>query len=267
MPEMLGPTGAMVGAGLATSCCLLTDGRFSGASRGFIVVRLFLPLHSPRQLTSHAGSHHSRSVRRRSDRPRRRRRHDHRRFRFAQHRGRRFGRGAGAEEAEVGAAGEEAHAGSVVPLCEGTSSLLEEEGGADGLGVRRTSREPSMERILTRRGTWKPGNWNMDFVERARCVDEDRGRIRRLHVLLPLLPVSFLSTACSPVQRLFDRQKPFSITTTSTTTLRKASDQRSRVFSSTSARSPNPSTACSQGARELSSAVLRLLCPVERALL
>lgn len=40
MPEMLGPTGAMIGAGLANSCCLLTDGRFSGASRGFIVVRL-----------------------------------------------------------------------------------------------------------------------------------------------------------------------------------------------------------------------------------
>jgi len=37
MPEMLGPTGAMMGAGLGTSCCLLTDGRFSGASRGFII--------------------------------------------------------------------------------------------------------------------------------------------------------------------------------------------------------------------------------------
>jgi dihydroxy-acid dehydratase len=39
MPELLGPTGAMIGAGLAQTCCLLTDGRFSGASRGFIIVR------------------------------------------------------------------------------------------------------------------------------------------------------------------------------------------------------------------------------------
>lgn len=37
MPEMLGPTGAMIGANLANTCCLITDGRFSGASRGFIV--------------------------------------------------------------------------------------------------------------------------------------------------------------------------------------------------------------------------------------
>jgi Dehydratase family len=33
----LGPTGAIMGAGLGTSVALITDGRFSGASRGFII--------------------------------------------------------------------------------------------------------------------------------------------------------------------------------------------------------------------------------------
>ncbi|KAL8284107.1 hypothetical protein RQP46_004856 [Phenoliferia psychrophenolica] len=37
MPELLGPTGAIMGAGLGGKVCLLTDGRFSGASRGFII--------------------------------------------------------------------------------------------------------------------------------------------------------------------------------------------------------------------------------------
>lgn len=37
MPEMLGPTGAIAGAGLSASTALITDGRFSGASRGFII--------------------------------------------------------------------------------------------------------------------------------------------------------------------------------------------------------------------------------------
>jgi len=37
MREMLGVTSAMVGAGLADSCALITDGRFSGATRGFMV--------------------------------------------------------------------------------------------------------------------------------------------------------------------------------------------------------------------------------------
>ncbi|KAI0032466.1 dihydroxy-acid/6-phosphogluconate dehydratase [Vararia minispora EC-137] len=37
MPEMLGPTGALMGAGLGGSTALITDGRFSGASRGFII--------------------------------------------------------------------------------------------------------------------------------------------------------------------------------------------------------------------------------------
>jgi dihydroxy-acid dehydratase len=33
----LGPTGAIAGAGLAKTTALITDGRFSGASRGFII--------------------------------------------------------------------------------------------------------------------------------------------------------------------------------------------------------------------------------------
>ncbi len=37
MPEMLTPTSAIVGAGLANDVALLTDGRFSGGSHGFIV--------------------------------------------------------------------------------------------------------------------------------------------------------------------------------------------------------------------------------------
>jgi dihydroxy-acid dehydratase len=37
MPEMLSPTAAIVGAGLAAEVALITDGRFSGGSAGFIV--------------------------------------------------------------------------------------------------------------------------------------------------------------------------------------------------------------------------------------
>ncbi|KAJ8509070.1 hypothetical protein ONZ45_g8741 [Pleurotus djamor] len=37
MPEMLGPTAALMGAGLGNSTALITDGRFSGASHGFII--------------------------------------------------------------------------------------------------------------------------------------------------------------------------------------------------------------------------------------
>ena len=37
MPEMLGPTGALMGRGLGGSVALITDGRFSGGSRGFVV--------------------------------------------------------------------------------------------------------------------------------------------------------------------------------------------------------------------------------------
>lgn len=37
MPEMLKPTAALVGAGLANDVALITDGRFSGGSHGFVV--------------------------------------------------------------------------------------------------------------------------------------------------------------------------------------------------------------------------------------
>ncbi|TIC02123.1 dihydroxy-acid dehydratase [Wallemia mellicola] len=37
MPEMLTPTAALYGAGLSQSSCLITDGRFSGASHGFVI--------------------------------------------------------------------------------------------------------------------------------------------------------------------------------------------------------------------------------------
>ncbi len=37
MQEMLGPTGALAGMGSATSVALLTDGRFSGGSRGMAI--------------------------------------------------------------------------------------------------------------------------------------------------------------------------------------------------------------------------------------
>ena len=36
MPEMLTPTSAIMGAGLGKTVALLTDGRFSGGSHGFI---------------------------------------------------------------------------------------------------------------------------------------------------------------------------------------------------------------------------------------
>jgi dihydroxy-acid dehydratase len=37
MPEMLTPTSAIMGAGLGQDVALLTDGRFSGGSHGFII--------------------------------------------------------------------------------------------------------------------------------------------------------------------------------------------------------------------------------------
>jgi dihydroxy-acid dehydratase len=37
MPEMLTPTSAVMGAGLGRDVALITDGRFSGGSHGFIV--------------------------------------------------------------------------------------------------------------------------------------------------------------------------------------------------------------------------------------
>ena len=37
MPEMLTPTSAIMGAGLGKDVALLTDGRFSGGSHGYVV--------------------------------------------------------------------------------------------------------------------------------------------------------------------------------------------------------------------------------------
>jgi dihydroxy-acid dehydratase len=37
MPEMLKPTAALIGAGLGKSVALITDGRFSGGTHGFVV--------------------------------------------------------------------------------------------------------------------------------------------------------------------------------------------------------------------------------------
>jgi dihydroxy-acid dehydratase len=37
MPEMLKPTSAVMGAGLGKDVALITDGRFSGGSHGFVV--------------------------------------------------------------------------------------------------------------------------------------------------------------------------------------------------------------------------------------
>jgi dihydroxy-acid dehydratase len=40
MREMLGVTGAIVGAGLSEQVCLITDGRFSGATHGFMIAHV-----------------------------------------------------------------------------------------------------------------------------------------------------------------------------------------------------------------------------------
>jgi dihydroxy-acid dehydratase len=37
MPEMLSPTSVIMGAGLGKDVALITDGRFSGGSHGFII--------------------------------------------------------------------------------------------------------------------------------------------------------------------------------------------------------------------------------------
>ena len=37
MPEMLKPTSALIGSGLGNDVALITDGRFSGGSHGFVV--------------------------------------------------------------------------------------------------------------------------------------------------------------------------------------------------------------------------------------
>ena len=44
MPEMLKPTGAIIGAGLGKSVALITDGRFSGGTHGFVVGHITLKL-------------------------------------------------------------------------------------------------------------------------------------------------------------------------------------------------------------------------------
>ena len=40
MPEMLTPTSAIIGAGLGNDVAMITDGRFSGGSHGFIIVHV-----------------------------------------------------------------------------------------------------------------------------------------------------------------------------------------------------------------------------------
>jgi dihydroxy-acid dehydratase len=40
MPEMLKPSSAIMGAGLGKDVALITDGRFSGSSHGFIIGHL-----------------------------------------------------------------------------------------------------------------------------------------------------------------------------------------------------------------------------------
>ena len=58
MPEMLTPTSAIMGAGLGNDCALITDGRFSGGSHGFVIGhvtprrRLAVPSASCRMATS-----------------------------------------------------------------------------------------------------------------------------------------------------------------------------------------------------------------------
>ena len=55
--QMLGQTAALMGAGLGGSTALITDGRFSGASRGFIIGVCSPPLpffpQEPHQLPGH----------------------------------------------------------------------------------------------------------------------------------------------------------------------------------------------------------------------
>ena len=42
MPEMLAPTSSIVGRGLGKDVALITDGRFSGATRGIAVGHIHL---------------------------------------------------------------------------------------------------------------------------------------------------------------------------------------------------------------------------------
>ena len=49
----IGPTGALMGAGLGGKTALITDGRFSGASRGFIIgmYMFFAGLYVPKNVS------------------------------------------------------------------------------------------------------------------------------------------------------------------------------------------------------------------------
>lgn len=69
MPEMLNPTSAIVGAGLAGKVALLTDGRFSGASHGFVVGHIAPEAHEggPIALVKDGDTVHIDAVNRRID--------------------------------------------------------------------------------------------------------------------------------------------------------------------------------------------------------
>ena len=45
MPEMLKPTAAIIGAGLGNDVALITDGRFSGGTHGFVVGHILSLIH------------------------------------------------------------------------------------------------------------------------------------------------------------------------------------------------------------------------------
>ena len=62
MPEMLTPTSAVMGAGLGKDVALITDGRFSGGSHGFIVGHITPEAQEggPIALDPHRRSHHHR---------------------------------------------------------------------------------------------------------------------------------------------------------------------------------------------------------------
>ena len=48
MPEMLKPSSALMGAGLGQDVALLTDGRFSGGSHGFLIGKMILSVPNAR---------------------------------------------------------------------------------------------------------------------------------------------------------------------------------------------------------------------------
>ena len=99
MPEMLTPTSAVMGAGLGKDVALITDGRFSGGSHGFIVGHITPeaqeggPMPDPQ-----------------------RRPHHHRRRRLSDLRGRRCQR-AGRATRDVSAPGAQGHQRSAGQVC------------------------------------------------------------------------------------------------------------------------------------------------------